>query len=74
MKRMPAIWPGKYFLVCEEVAEAAFEMCQWLDEYEGDFQAGRVSGHGISDEAWRAHQKLHDALEPYEQIRYGGKR
>lgn len=68
---MRPIAHGAYFQALEEVAEAALEMCGWLDQFKGDFQEGLVSGYGFRDEAWRAHEKLHLALGPYQRMKYG---
>lgn len=60
---MRPIAHGAYFKTLEEVAEAALEMCQWLDYHAEEIE--------LSVLAQQAHERLHVALEPYERIKFG---
>jgi hypothetical protein len=64
-----AIYPGEYLQACEKVAEAAYEMCQWLDIYRADDKWG---DNTLPPGMRRAADELHHSLEPWERIKYGG--
>jgi hypothetical protein len=61
-----AIWPGAWVQTLENVAEAAYEMCQWLDMHRGNQDEG-----ALPEGMLKAHDRLHSSLGPYEAVKYG---